>query len=152
MNTTHITGKLILAGDSEYVDDVRADPPSPMARVVIVMPRDRLGSVVTLPMYEEVTVVRTGDLAELRLKSQESAIEIARLNAEIERWRQSNIRLRDGMEHQALRANTAEADVAALELCELVAFDGQERTVTLQFDLMPLSAIGAKWVAKEAKS
>lgn len=38
----------------------------------------------------------------------------AKLREEIERWRDSNNRLRSEMEHQSLRANTAEADNAAL--------------------------------------
>lgn len=35
--------------------------------------------------------------------------------------------------------------------CTLVAFDGVERTVTLQFELMPESCIGEKWVATKSK-
>src|SRR3990167_4896796 len=36
--------------------------------------------------------------------------ELLKLRAEIERWRDSNIRLRDEMEHQAGRANVAELE------------------------------------------
>lgn len=68
MSTTHITGKLILAGD--YVEDGKVDPNAPLAGVVIVTTRERLRAVVALPMYEEVTVIRTGELAEMRMKLQ----------------------------------------------------------------------------------
>jgi len=50
-------------------------------------------------MYQRVAVVPVADLDE-----------IARLRGEIERWRDSNNRLRAEMETQALRANTAETE------------------------------------------
>lgn len=45
---------------------------------------------------------------------QAAANEIERLRAEIERWRDSNNRLRAEMEHQAKRANEAEAHILEL--------------------------------------
>ena len=35
-----------------------------------------------------------------------------------------------------------------LEAAEVVAFDGQERTVTLRFDLMPCAGIGERWFVR----
>jgi hypothetical protein len=62
--STHITGKLILAGD--YTEEEQIDPAEPLARVVVVMTREQLRDVATLPMYEEVTVIRSDELAALR--------------------------------------------------------------------------------------
>jgi hypothetical protein len=73
--STHITGKLIRAGD--YVEDEQVDPAAPMARVIVVMPRERLAAVERLPMYDEVTVIRTSELAELRLRLQHAEALIA---------------------------------------------------------------------------
>lgn len=55
----YITGKLILAGD--YEEDQHIDPSAPLARVVIVMSRESLAAVRTLPMYREVAVVPVED-------------------------------------------------------------------------------------------
>lgn len=35
-----------------------------------------------------------------------------------------------------------------LDAAEVVAFDGQARTITLRFDLMPCAAIGEKWLIR----
>lgn len=35
-----------------------------------------------------------------------------------------------------------------LETAEVVAFDGEARTVTLRFDLMPCAAIGERWMVR----
>ena len=61
--STHITGKLILAGD--YTEEEQIDLAEPLARVVVVMTRDQLRDVARLPMYEDVTVIRTDELAAL---------------------------------------------------------------------------------------
>jgi hypothetical protein len=35
-----------------------------------------------------------------------------------------------------------------IDAAEVVAFDGQERTITLRFDLMPCAAIGENWLVR----
>lgn len=35
-----------------------------------------------------------------------------------------------------------------LEAAEVVAYDGQARTITLRFELMPCAAIGEKWLVR----
>jgi len=74
--STHITGKLILAGD--YTQEEQIDPAEPLARVVVVMTGDQLRDVATLPMHDEVTVIRSDELAALRA-------EVERLRAALQR-------------------------------------------------------------------
>lgn len=64
--STHITGKLILAGD--YTEDEQLDPEAPLARVTIVMPREALRDVASLPMYQEVTVIKAAGLTAIRAR------------------------------------------------------------------------------------
>ena len=54
-------------------------------------------------------------------KTKAAETELARLRAENERWRASNNQLREGMEAQALRANTAELDLAAAQSLQKIA-------------------------------
>ncbi len=65
--STHITGKLIVAGD--YTEEEQIDYGEPLACAVVVMPRSVLRDVATLPMYKDVTAIKTADLAALRAEN-----------------------------------------------------------------------------------
>lgn len=69
----HITGTLTTAGDSGEQSTSNV----PLARVVIVTPKDSLAAVRSLPMYEDVTVIKTSELESLRA-------EVAMLRAKYE--------------------------------------------------------------------
>lgn len=51
----------------------------------------------------------------------------------------------------ALLGRCVEAGADELDTAEVVAFDGQARTITLRFDLMPCAAIGEKWLVRPNK-
>ena len=58
---------------------------------------------------------------------------------------------RDALMHQV--RNVVFEDVAIiradeLDAADVVAFDGQARTITLRFDFMPCVAIGEKWLIR----
>lgn len=58
--SAHITGKLILAGD--FCEEP-GDQNSTLARVIVIMPKDVLRAVKTLPMFQDVTVICTEEFA-----------------------------------------------------------------------------------------
>ena len=46
-------------------------------------------------------------------------------------------------------AQAKHADYFEPETAEVVAFDGEARTVTLRFDFMPRAAVGERWVVRQ---
>lgn len=66
--STHITGKLISVG--EYPDEEQIGS-TPLARAVVVCTRDQMREVQSLPMYEEVTIIKTSDLAAATARADE---------------------------------------------------------------------------------
>lgn len=77
----YIEGKLVLAG--EYVGE-QVDPAAPLARVVVVMPRESLAAVRRLPMYDDVAVVPVVDRNswQARAEKAEAALAAAREGTE----------------------------------------------------------------------
>jgi hypothetical protein len=118
--STHITGKLILAGD--YTEDEQIDPEAPLARVVIVMPRETLRDVASLPMFQDVTVIKTADLAEIQSTSENwrRAAELAQqgnreLIAEVELLKEDRTAALAAQEcsNWKLRAQKAESELGS---------------------------------------
>ena len=115
--STHITGKLIVAG--EYPPEDCPHGATELARIIVVMPREVLREVKTLPMYEDVAVIKTEELAALRADRE-------RLREEIESVRKGAAKV-----CRELRAEVARLQEAN---CTVIGFDGGGRALIVQMD------------------
>lgn len=122
--STHITGKLILAGD--YTEDEQLDPELPLARVVIVMPKNTLRDVSSLPMFQEVTVIKTAELTALRARLAEweaenqrcknSVVEVCQIYPNVAEYVKQLEHERDGARREINRMMAQQrSDTALLE-------------------------------------
>ncbi len=155
--STHITGKLITAGG--YTEEEQIDGEAPLARVVIVMPRATLRDVASLPMYEDVAVIKVGELSQLHAEIDSlrkgSATACRELRAEVERLRSTHtlaIGSADPLTIAQLKARAERAELAAdclANLAKLLTRDDGVDPEAYWIELTPEQANLIKMAAEQ---